>query len=213
MSDGYTILSLDEIETARHRGNTLIPVRHALGFGVAGINAWKGDAGEELVPPHEEDDDNEELYAVVTGRATFTIGGEQADVPAGTLAFLPPGIFRTAVAAEDGTIVLVVGGRAGQAFEASEWEAFALADTYRQDGRTDEARALTTDVIARKPDYWGTHYNAGCFEALAGTPDAAFSHLRRAKELDRQGTSARFFREDSDLDSLRGDPRFEELLA
>jgi quercetin dioxygenase-like cupin family protein len=213
VSDGYTILSLDEIETAKHRGDTLIPVGHALGFAAAGVNAWKGDAGDELVPPHQEDDDSEELYTVVSGRATFTIGEQRADAPAGTLAFLPPGIFRTAVAAEDGTIVLVVGGRAGKAFEASGWEAFALADTYRQDGKIDAARALMTDVIARKPYYWGTQYNAACFEALAGNPDAALVHLRRAKELDQEGASARFFREDTDLDSLRDDPRFEELLA
>jgi mannose-6-phosphate isomerase-like protein (cupin superfamily) len=213
VSDGYTILSLDELETARHRGNTLIPVRHALGFQVAGVNAWKGNAGEGLVPPHEEDNDNEELYAVVSGRASFTVGEEEADAPAGTLVFLPQGVFRTAVATEDGTIVLVVGGRIGEAFDASGWEEFALADTYRQDGEIDKARALMADVVAKKPGYWATHYNAACFEALAGNPDEAFAHLRRARELDQEGASEQYFREDSDLDSLRDDPRFPELLA
>ena len=213
MSDGYTILSLDEVETAKHRGNTLVPVRAALAFTAVGVNAWKGDAGEELVPPHEEDSDNEELYVVVSGRATFTVGEKHADAAAGTLVFVPPGDFRTAVAAEDGTIVFVVGGRVGEAFNPSGWEEFARADTYRQAGRLDEGRALMAQLIDEKPDYWATHYNAACFEALAGDPDAAFEHLRRAKELDAQGESAGYFREDSDLDSLRDDPRFRELLA
>jgi adenylate cyclase len=68
-------------------------------------------------------------------------------------------------------------------------------------------------LIAEKPDYWATTYNAGCFETLAGNADAAFEHLRRAKELDTEGESAQYFREDSDLDPIRDDPRFQELLA
>ena len=37
MSDGYTILTLDEVETAPHRGSNLVPVRHHLGFHAAGL--------------------------------------------------------------------------------------------------------------------------------------------------------------------------------
>ncbi|HEY3551963.1 MAG TPA: cupin domain-containing protein [Gaiellaceae bacterium] len=211
MSDGYTILSLDEVETASHRGSNLIPVRHTLGFRPAGVNAWIADNGGQLIPPHEEDSGNEELYAVVRGRATFTVGEEQADAPAGTLVFVPPEVFRTAIAAEDGTIVFVVGGTVGEAFNSGGWDSFVLADTYRQAGRLDEGRAIMEQLIAEKPDYWPTSYNAGCFEALAGNPDAAFEHLRRARELDAGGDSAQYFREDSDLDPLREDPRFQEF--
>ena len=213
MSDGYTILTLDEVETASHRGSNLIPVRHTLGFEPAGVNAWIADAGGQLIPPHEEDSGNEELYAVVRGRATFTVGEETADAPAGTLVFVPAEVFRTAAAEEDGTIVFAVGGTVGEAFEAGGWDSFALADTYRQAGRYEEGRAIMTQLIAEKPDYWATTYNAGCFESLAGNADAAFDHLRRAKELDAKGQSAEYFREDSDLDPIRADPRFAELLG
>lgn len=213
MSEGYEILSLDELETAAHRGSNLVPVRHALGFRAAGVNAWKSDTGGQLIPPHEEDSGNEELYAVVRGRARFTIGEEETEAPAGTLVFVPPEVFRTAVAAEDDTIVFVVGGTVGEAFDAGGWDSFALADTYRQAGRFDDGKAIMEQLIAEKPHYWAVHYNAGCFEALAGDPDAALEHLRRAKELDADGESAQYFREDSDLDPLRGDPRFQELLA
>jgi tetratricopeptide (TPR) repeat protein len=213
VSDGYTILTLDEVERATHRGCSLIPVRHALGFRPAGVNAWIADAGGQLIPPHEEDSGNEELYVVVRGRATFTVGEETADAPAGSLVFVPPEVFRTAAADEDGTIVFAIGGTVGEAFKAGGWDSFALADTYRQAGRHDEGRAIMEQLIAEKPDYWATIYNAGCFEALAGNADAAFEHLRRAKELDAQGESARYFREDSDLDPIREDPRFQELLG
>jgi tetratricopeptide (TPR) repeat protein len=213
MSDGYAILTLDELETAAHRGSKLIPVRHALGFRPAGVNAWKADTGGQLIPPHEEDSGSEELYVVVRGRARFTVGEEETEAPAGTLVFVPSEVFRTAIAEEDGTIVFVVGGWIGEAFEAGGWDSFALADTYRQAGRLDGARAVMDELIAQQPGYWATSYNAGRLEALAGNVDPAFEHLRRAKELDSEGESAAFFREDSRLDSLRDDPRFEELLA
>jgi tetratricopeptide (TPR) repeat protein len=213
MSDGYTILTLDAVEAAPHRDSNLIPVRHTLGFQPAGVNAWIADAGGQLIPPHEEDSGNEELYAVVCGRATFTVGEEAADAPAGTLVFVPPEVFRTATAEEDGTIVFAVGGSIGEAFNAGGWDSFALAVAYGQSGRLDEARAIMDQLIAEKPGYWPTHYNAGCFEAQAGNADAAFEHLRRAKELDDEGNSAEYFRGDIDLDPIRDDPRFEELLS
>jgi tetratricopeptide (TPR) repeat protein len=213
MSDGYTILTLDEVEAAPHRGSNLIPVRHTLGFEPAGVNAWIADAGGQLIPPHEEDSGNEELYAVVRGRAAFTVGEETADAPAGTLVFVPPEVFRTATAEEDGTIVFAVGGSVGEAFNPGGWDSFALAVAYGETGRLDEARAIMDQLIAEKPDYWPTHYNAGCFEAQAGNTDAAFEHLRRAKELDGEGHSAEYFRGDNDLDPICDDPRFQEFLS
>ena len=131
MSDGYTILTLDEVETASHRGSNLIPVRHTLGFRPAGVNAWRADTGGQLIPPHEEDSGNEELYVVVRGRAMFTVGEETADAPAGAFVFVPPEVYRTATAEEDGTIVFAVGGTVGEAFNAGGWDSFALADSYR----------------------------------------------------------------------------------
>jgi mannose-6-phosphate isomerase-like protein (cupin superfamily) len=213
VSDGYTILTLDQVETAQHRGSNLIPVRHTLGFHPAGVNAWIADTGGQLIPPHEEDSGNEELYVVVRGRATFAVGDETADAPAGTFVFVPAETHRTAAAEEDGTIVFVVGGTAGEAFNPGGWDSFALADSYRRAGRYDEGRAIMEQLVAEKPHDWATNYNAGCFEALAGNADAAFEHLRRAKELDSEGDSAQYFREDGDLDPIRDDPRFPELLA
>lgn len=123
MSDGYTILMLDEVETTPHRESNFIPVRHLLGFRAAGANAWTADAGGQLIPPHIEDPGIEELYVVVRGRATFTLGEEEVDGTPGTLVFAPAEVFRTAVAAEDGTIVFVVGGTIGEAFNSAGWDA------------------------------------------------------------------------------------------
>lgn len=209
---GYELLSLDELEPAEHRGSNLLPIRHALGFRPAGINAWAADAGGQLIPPHEEESGNEELYVVVRGRATFSVGGESADAPAGTLVFVGAGEQRTAVAEEPRTIVVAVGATVGEPFRAGGWDTFAVADTLRRRGRLDEARSIMRGLIDRDPSAWEHWYNAACFEALAGDADEAFAHLRKAVALNR-GAVNPYLAEDTDLDPIRDDPRFAELLV
>ena len=95
-------------------------------FGVNGITA---DAGEIIVTEHHERDDkengtdgHEELFVVMTGHAVFTVDGEQLDAPSGTLVFVrDPALLRSALATEDGTSILAVGGRPGVAY-TSRWE-------------------------------------------------------------------------------------------
>jgi uncharacterized cupin superfamily protein len=211
VSSGYEVLALDELETADHRGSRLIPLRHALGYRAAGVNAWIADAGGQLVPPHREDSGHEELYAVVRGRATFTLGEEPVDAPAGTFVFAPPAVHRTAVAAEDSTIVLAVGGTVGEPFRGGSWDTFAVADTLRRAGRVDEGRAVMRREMEARPDDWALPYNAACLEALSGEADEAFRWLHRALELNRIEIYD-YLREDADLDAIRGDARFQELL-
>lgn len=211
MSDGYRILSLDEIEPVSYRESNLLAVRQTLGFRAVGLNAWSAGAGGRLVPPHEEDSD-EELYVVVRGRARFTVGDESADAPAGTLVFVPAQVHRTAVAEEPATIVLAVGGTVGQASEATGWETYARADSHRRAGRTEEGRAALVELLGDLPESWGAWYNAACWESLAGNPDAAFEYLRRAQELNADAVRE-YLEQDTDLDPIRDDTRFEALLA
>ncbi len=212
MSRGYEILTLDEAQTAEHRGSNLIPIRHLLGYRAAGINGWIADAGGQLIPPHEEDSGNEELYVVVCGRATFRVGEETEDAPAGTLVFVPAEIHRTAVAAEDGTVVVAVGGAVGAPFGGGGWDTFAVAQGLQSAGRMDEARSVMQKAMADQPDSWALPYDAACLEALSGNAGEAIALLRRALELDQDEIYG-YLREDGDLDSLRDDPSFRELLA
>ncbi len=67
------------------------------------------------------------------------------------------------------------------------------------------------ELLEAEPDHAGLLFNIACCEALAGRRDDAIVHLRRAIELDSEfGAMAA---EDSDLDALRDDPEFSELLA
>ena len=176
------------------------------------MNGWSADAGGQLIPPHEEDSGNEELYAVVRGRATFTVGEETADAPAGTLIFVPPLVHRTAHAAEDATIVFVVGASVGEAFDGGGWDTFAVANGLRQAGRMDECRALMEKEIEKRPEMWELPYNAACLEALSGNADEAVALLQRTLELNREEIYE-YLRGDSDLDGIRDDERFRELLG
>jgi mannose-6-phosphate isomerase-like protein (cupin superfamily) len=212
LSDGYEILTLDEVAAVEHRGSNLIPIRYTLGYRAAGVNGWIADAGGQLIPPHEEDSDNEELYVVVRGRASFAVGDETQDAPAGTLVFVPPSVYRTATAEEDGTIVFVVGATVGEAFDGGGWDTFAVAQSLQTAGDMDACRALMEKEMAKRPEMWALPYNAACLEALEGNADEAFAFLARALELN-QTDIREYLEHDDDLDNIRADPRFQELLG
>jgi hypothetical protein len=213
---GYEILSLDDLE--RYPGGSgqepvLMPLRRRLGFRPFGVNCWTATAaGGQVIQPHSEPGGDEELYVVVRGRATFTVRDETVDAPAGTLVHVPPDTPRRAVAAQDGTLVLAVGAKPGEAFDPVPWEEFHIAFSKLRSGKDpDGARSIVADVLARYPDTWEGEYNAACFEAVAGDPDAAFAHLQTALERNRE-VVARYAPDDGDLASLRDDPRWRELL-
>ena len=101
------------------------PIRRELGVQAFGVNAWTAhEVGTAVIPEHDErPSGHEELYAVVAGRATFTVGGEEIDAPTGTLVFVrDPETKRGAVELEPGTIVLTVGARPGEAYRPLPWE-------------------------------------------------------------------------------------------
>jgi hypothetical protein len=54
-------------------------------------------------------------------------------------------------------------------------------------------------------------YNLACCESLAGRKEDAIGHLRTAFE--RRPQLKELAREDSDLDAIRGEPGFEELVG
>jgi tetratricopeptide (TPR) repeat protein len=191
------------------------PLRRTLGIEAFGINAYTANAGELVVEEHDETGEgaghHEELYIVVTGRATFTVDGRDIDAPVGTCVFLDnPAERRGARAVEDGTTVLAVGGERGKAFEVSPWE-FAFAGTPAlRAKRYDEAKRLLLEGLEHHPKNLGLTYDLACVEALAGDREAALEHLEQAFESPRLREWAK---QDTDLDSLRDDPRFTALVS
>lgn len=130
MAAGWRAIAIDDVPTQPDGPGPAAwkPLRHHFGISSFGTNAWISNApGEVLIEEHDEVDPagaggHEELYAIVRGRATFTVDGSDVDAPAGTLVYVAdPTLVRAAVADEAGTVVLCVGAEPG-AFEPSEWE-------------------------------------------------------------------------------------------
>jgi len=211
---GYRIVTLADLDRIEVAGSPVLrPLRHELGVTAFGINAYTGDeTGDLVIEQHREEGGPEELYAVVTGRATFTLDGVAVDAPAGTLVHAPPELLREAVAAEPGTTVLAIGADIGKAFSPSGWESFTLANAYRRRGELAAGRAIVVARLTGSPSDWKSHYNAARFEALAGDTDAALVHLRHALALNASEVR-KLAPADADLDSLRGDQRFAEAIA
>ena len=165
-----------------------------------------------VINEHDEEDltADQELFLVLRGHAVFEIGGDRVDAPAGTLVFAPPHTKRMASAAEEGTTIIAVEGTPGKAYEARGWELWApLAPLYQAGeyaevadrwclGRSQPAvpHAVASTSPAAKVNV------AGRVEAL--------DHLRHAIEMSEEFRQSA--RDDSDLDPIRDEPAFKQLI-
>lgn len=136
MPEAPKVISLAEIARVPGPGSlTWLPVRRTLDIRAFGCNAYvAGEAGQDVVEPHTEGEDpqtdDQELYFVAAGHATFTIDGATHEAPAGTYVFIPdPRSHRHAVAREAGTTVLSFG--APPTYRPSDWEQRFLDDAAR----------------------------------------------------------------------------------
>jgi len=223
----YALISLAEAgPEAAERGFGLgvqsgrrgrVYLRRDLGIGAFGVNAFYQEvAGEPVIGEHDElgpgSNAHEELYLVVQGSCTFTVDGEAVEASRGTALFVPdPASKRSAVATEDGTTVVVVGGRAGEAFELSPTE--AMGDFYPLYRGGDYAGALAAcrQALETHPHNALVLYNIACLEALLGRTEEAYEPLREA--LAGWAPFKELAAGDDDLVSLRDDPRFQQLIA
>ncbi|MEP6892650.1 MAG: hypothetical protein ABI927_02620, partial [Gaiellaceae bacterium] len=135
MAEQWQSVRLDEVETIPITGAGVNwrPLRRTLGVEAFGINAYVATAaGDHVVEEHSEANlRHEEVYIVLSGRATFTLAEETLDAPAGTVVFIrDPDVRRGAVAVVAGTSVLAIGGRVGEAYSPSPWEWYFYAERF-----------------------------------------------------------------------------------
>jgi len=210
---GYKVARLEEIDEFDDGRCPARTVRAHFGISSFGINAWTAKKqGDRLINEHDEaDDGQEELYLVHQGRARFELDGKAVDAPAGTFVYVEPSVKRTAFAEEVGTTLIALGGKPGEAYEVSGWEFWAPFQPLYAAGKYEEAADQARPVAEAHPEYSVITYNLACCEALAGRKADAIVHLGLAFER-RKGLRA-FAAEDSDLDSLRDEPAFKELVG
>ena len=203
----YAVEQVTNIEKSR----ALVPVRLHFGITAFGVNAWIGDEGVVLVPEHDEESGDEELYVVLAGRATFTIAGDTVDAPAGTLVYVEPAEKRTAVASAPGTQVLAIGATPGKAWEPGDWELWWPAREAYEAKDYERAVELTRQCLVDHPGSPGLLYNLACLEALVGQSDEALDHLDQA--IATRDSFREYARGDDDFASIRDDPRFLALTG
>lgn len=207
----HRVARIEELQDIAYRQDThMRPVRHHLGITAFGTNAWTAaNEGDRLMPEHQEDEGNEELYVVLSGRARFEIDGDTVDAPEGTLVFVRPEGNRTAFAEEAGTTVLAIGSKVGQPYEVGGWEVWAQFHPAYEAGDYDEV--IDARATLEASGYAAPLYNLACCEAMAGRKDDAIGHLRVAFE--RRPSLRDLAKDDTDLDSLRDEPAFRELVG
>ena len=190
-----------------------IPIRRELGVRAFGVNAWKPDENGVVIGEHDETQlRHEELYLVLEGEATFTVDGDEIEAPAGTLVCVrDPEVKRKATGTPE-TVIFAVGAKPGEAFTPSAWEGNAPGFQAYQAGDYERALELFEAGAEEFPGSATPFYNIACMSALLGRRDHALKNLRRSLDLDGE-RFGRLAREDSDFDSIRDDPEFEELVS
>src|SRR5438093_13245282 len=77
-------------------------------------------------------------------------------------------------------------------------------------GRFADGLEIDKRLIQLRPSDSLAHYNLACSYALLKKPELALKTLRKAVELGYR--DFRYMKEDRDLDSIRHDPRFRQLM-
>jgi tetratricopeptide (TPR) repeat protein len=213
MSAGWEAVNLGGLD-AIPVGEGLIwhPVRRQLGIRAFGVNAYTSDAvGHQVVEEHDETGSgaggHEELYVVMRGRARFTIDGEILDAPMGTLVFISdPKVKRVAIAEEEGTLVLAVGGEPDRAYAISAWEFNFAATPLFREGRFAEAIQILEEGLRACPGNAALLYNLACAESRGNRPLDALAHLQAA--VDANPEYRLRARRDPDFDPIRREQGF-----
>jgi quercetin dioxygenase-like cupin family protein len=130
------------------------PVRRRFEIRGFGVNVYTPGRSGRVVESHTEENlEHEEIYLVLRGRVRFTVGDDQHELGPGQLVFVrDPTLRRGAVALSDDAAVLALGGKPGQPFEISAWEAIFAALPYEQAEDWDAAIRIYEEALAERPD-------------------------------------------------------------
>ena len=184
MASGARKISIFEEEPVSVAGGTLdwVPVRRRLGVEAFGINAYRAaHAGDVVIEEHVESPGQEELYVVLAGRARIVVAGELFECDVGGAVFVDdPEATRSAVALEDATTVLAVGGWPGKPYHPLPWEPIYLAQKAMRNGDWAAAAATIEREAGPVRESPFIRYRLACCYAQAGDDERALAELRAA---------------------------------
>jgi uncharacterized cupin superfamily protein len=115
-----TVKRVEDFEAIFHGG--FRRVRAGLGVTSFGLALMDFPANYSDYPEHDQVHDNqEEVYTVLSGRATLAVGGEEHELVPGVWARVGPAEKRKIVTGEQTARVLAIGGSPGQAYAPPEF--------------------------------------------------------------------------------------------
>jgi len=208
------VVHVDDVRPGRPNGVAWLPLRAELGIQAFGVSAYRADAGELVVPLHSERPGggagvHEELYVVVSGRATFTVDDEIVDAPAGTCVFVVPSERREACAEESGTTVLAVGAPVGEAYRVAPWEYGSRAGRAAELQDVDELESVAEEGVAAYGEHVTMLVARACVAAQRGRREEALGFLHRATQDEDFGDWAQErAAQEPLLEPIRNDPSF-----
>lgn len=87
----------------------------------------------------------------------------------------------------------------------------ALGDAYTKRGRYEDGLKIDQRLVQLRPDDPFVHYNLACSYSLLKRSKPCLEALKKAIQLGYRDFS--FMKKDPDLDFIRRDPRYKELLS
>lgn len=184
------------------------PVRRHFGIQAFGTNVYTPGATGQVVETHTENQlQHREIYLVLRGRVRFTVGDDEHELRQGQLIYVSdPSLRRGAVAVTDDAAVIAFGGKPGEPFAVSAWEAMFAAVPFAQAEDWEEAIRIHDEALAERPGDPALLYNLACMESRAGRPLDALLHLQQSVAADPRYTT--YAQTDSDFAAIRNEQGF-----
>ena len=128
---GFSVKKIDEMEAAF--GGAYKRARAELGVEAFGMQVIDMPPSEERYPEHDHaQDGQEEVYVALRGSGEIEIEGVRHRLDAETFVRVGPGVTRKVWPGDEGIRMLIVGGRAGAAYEAPEISRLGVPDPLAQ---------------------------------------------------------------------------------
>ena len=211
MTERFQVMRLDEIDGYADEGRPRWHmIRAVLGIESFGVNAWRAtEAGQAIIGEHDElgqgAGGHEELYFVLSGRATFTVDGEPVPAPAGSLVFVKDPRRAAQRRRRRGRHDRARDRRPARRRRSRSPPGNALprrCASGRPVTGTARSRCLQAQLV-EDPENANVLYNLACAESRGGRLEPAVSHLARAVELEPR--FAELAHGDTDFDAIRDD--------
>lgn len=111
-----TVKRTEDFETTF--GGGMLKVRAGLGVTSFGMQVLRFPPNVDRYPEHDHSEDGqEEVYTVLDGVATLTVGDESHELTPGVFARVGPGERRKLATGDQPATILALGGVPGQAFQ------------------------------------------------------------------------------------------------